>query len=78
MKIQYCSDLHLEFAHNERFLKEIPIQPVADILVWPVTSSIGNKRILSIGSLITFLTILRPFTTSQATMSFIPAKKFKS
>jgi hypothetical protein len=28
--------------------------------------------------LITFLTILRPFTTSQATMSFIPAKKFKS
>lgn len=33
MKIQYCSDLHLEFENNSRFLKEFPIIPVADILI---------------------------------------------
>ena len=33
MKIQYCSDLHLEFAQNEKFLADHPIQAVGDILV---------------------------------------------
>jgi predicted phosphohydrolase len=33
MKIQYCSDLHLEFRENERFLREHPIIPVGDILI---------------------------------------------
>lgn len=33
MKIQYCSDLHLEFAQNEKFLADNPIQAVGDILV---------------------------------------------
>ncbi len=33
MKVQYCSDLHLEFAQNARFLNETPIQPDGDILV---------------------------------------------
>lgn len=33
MKIQYASDLHLEFADNSRFLKEYPLKAVGDILV---------------------------------------------
>jgi len=33
MKIQYCSDLHLEFKDNTRFLEENPIIPSADILI---------------------------------------------
>jgi len=33
MKIQYCSDLHLEFSVNNLFLKQNPITPVGDILI---------------------------------------------
>ena len=33
MKIQYASDLHLEFADNWRYLKENPLQVTGDILV---------------------------------------------
>ncbi|MBC8487153.1 MAG: metallophosphoesterase [Bacteroidetes bacterium] len=33
MKIQYCSDLHLEFPENQRYLKENPIEPLGDILI---------------------------------------------
>ena len=32
-KIQYVSDLHLEFVENSHFLKENPIKPVGDILI---------------------------------------------
>ena len=33
MKIQYCSDLHLEFPLNRDFLKANPIKPEGDILL---------------------------------------------
>ncbi len=33
MKIQYCSDLHLEFSDNEKFLKETPLKAKGDILI---------------------------------------------
>lgn len=33
MKIQYCSDLHVEFPQNKKFLKDNPILPRAEILL---------------------------------------------
>jgi len=33
MKIQYASDLHLEFSENKKFLKDNPIKPIGNILL---------------------------------------------
>lgn len=33
MKIQYCSDLHLEFQENKNYLKHFPLKPESEILL---------------------------------------------
>ena len=33
MKVQYCSDLHLEFPHNAAYIENYPIEPMGDVLV---------------------------------------------
>lgn len=33
MKIQYCSDLHIEFPENASFLKNNPIKAIGDVLI---------------------------------------------
>lgn len=33
MKIQYCSDLHLEFPENQSFLKSNPLKPAGKLLI---------------------------------------------
>jgi predicted phosphohydrolase len=33
MKVQYCSDLHLEFPENRAFIKQHPLIPVGEILL---------------------------------------------
>ena len=33
LKVQYSSDLHLEFKENMRYIQKNPLNPVGDILI---------------------------------------------
>lgn len=71
MRVQYASDLHLEFADNWRFLREQPLKVSGEILI--LAGDIGyleikiTRNILSGTGLL--ITISR-YLSFQATMSF--------
>ena len=44
MRIQYASDLHLEFADNWRFLRENPLLVTGEILI--LAGDINSSRML--------------------------------
>ena len=47
MKIQYASDLHLEFADNRDYIEMGGIQPVGDILVLAGDISyLGDRKMI--------------------------------
>ena len=47
MKIQYASDLHLEFAENRNYIEDGGIEPVGEVLVLACdVSYLGDKNMM--------------------------------
>jgi hypothetical protein len=59
MKIQYCSDLHLEFPVNKKYLKANPIKPEGEIFCLPVDIIPFTEIEKKTTSLIFFLTAFK-------------------
>ena len=45
MKIQYASDLHLEFSDNASYIKYNPLEVVGDILVLEIGRASCRERV---------------------------------
>ena len=71
MKIQYCSDLHLEFPMNKKHLKANPIKPEGEILLLAddIVQLLKLKK--NTTSSISFPTVLNTRTGFPAIMNII-------
>lgn len=78
MKIQYCSDLHLEFKQNSEYIKANPLEPVGEILllagdIVPFSAMDKHASFLNIFQII--LNILTGYPEIMNTTILMPLKK---
>ena len=71
MKLQYCSDLHLEFPENREFIKANPLQAKGDVLVLADDIMLFADMDKHNAFSMSFLICLRPFIGFLAIMNII-------